>query len=600
MNRGTPIQQAAAFLRDRQPARARAILVRELQKRPSDAAVILLLAGAALDEKEYDRALYYAQRAMELDPENPESHLVLGRACSYTGQLERTDAVLKEAVEKFPDHQMLRSERINQLLVFGRVDDARQIVERALAGGHALDYATRVQHGIILKRLGRAGDAMAVFRSLMTDFPRDPATAEQLANLVNYLPEATPGEVATLHKRYGRLVSETVEGEPAVHARPGPGDAERRLRVGFVSHDFNNHSVAMFSEPIIEHLPRDGFEVFAYFTSVQWDPTTDRIKAHADVFRNVPGIHHAALAEQVRKDRIDILVDLNGLTMGHRLGTFALRPAPVQATSIGYPCTTGLATMDWRTVDATTDPPGAEGMYTERLWRLDPCFLCYRPQAAALMQEPAPARVPDPFVFGSFNALQKISDRLLVAWGRILSGVPGSTLVLKGSGMGEPDAQRELRARAARAGLDPGRLDLVEWKGDTREHLALYRRIGLALDTFPYNGTTTTCEALVMGVPAVTFAGAMHAGRVGASLLKAVGLPQLVMPSEDAYVERAITLATKPGELGALREGLRERLLASPVCDQRAYARRYAEALRGMWRAWCEDRGGATSASSRS
>jgi predicted O-linked N-acetylglucosamine transferase (SPINDLY family) len=257
-------------------------------------------------------------------------------------------------------------------------------------------------------------------------------------------------------------------------------------------------------------------------------------------------------------------------------------------TYLGYPSTTAIPNFGWRFVDAITDPPGAEDSATERLVRLDKSFLCYRPPADAPEPSQGPAASGQPITFGSFNAPMKIGTGTLDAWARVLREVPGSRLLLKGRPFGDAGVRRRVQDELAGRGIDAQRIEFALWTPTIRDHLACYSRVDVALDTFPYNGTTTTCEALWMGVPVVTLEGRMHAGRVGASLLTAVGKPELIARTTDEYVALAARLARDPGRLASLRFSLREKMATSPLRDETGHAARFEAALRSAWREWCE------------
>ena len=291
-----------------------------------------------------------------------------------------------------------------------------------------------------------------------------------------------------------------------------------------------------------------------------------------------------SLDDAIRAERIDVLVELSGHTGANRLTALASKPAPVIVSAIGYPNTTGLPAVDWRVVDSITDPPGAEAFCTERLLRLDPCFLCYRPPD--LDVEPAmPAA--DPVTFGSFNNSAKIGAECTALWARVLQAVPGSRLLVKTQTLADPAVQQAIRRRLAEGGIDEDRVELIAQASTRAEHLALYGRVHVALDSVPYNGTTTTCEALWMGVPVVALLGDRHASRVSASLLSAAGHPEWVAEDAEGVVRIAAALAGDTPHLAAIRSSLRDELRASPLLDSKAYAQRFHAAIRGCWREWC-------------
>jgi predicted O-linked N-acetylglucosamine transferase (SPINDLY family) len=316
------------------------------------------------------------------------------------------------------------------------------------------------------------------------------------------------------------------------------------------------------------------------------DDTTQRIRGLADGWRDVAGIDDAAVDAMIREDKIDILFDLAGHSKGNQLGVFARRPAPVQMTWLGYPDTTGLAAIDCRITDATADPaPAAEARHTERLLRIDDCFVCYQPPPDA---PPVAVREPGAAIaFSSFNNIAKLNAVTIRTWGKILAAVPGSRLALKSSSLNFPDTVDRLLDCCERGGIDPARIELRGWVADRRQHLELYGEIDIALDTFPYNGTTTTCEALWMGVPVITLAGEVHMSRVGATLLHSAGLDELVARDEAHYANTAIALAVDAGWRKSLRAGLRTRLLASPLLDHAGFTRKLEAHCRRAWGEWC-------------
>ncbi len=362
-------------------------------------------------------------------------------------------------------------------------------------------------------------------------------------------------------------------------------DPERPLRVGYVSQDFRDRSAGHFIEGIITGHTRSAFTPFCYHHTLSEDSLTARLRG-ASTWRDIRAADDEAVARTVREDRIDIFVDLTGHTGLGRLAPFAFRPAPVQITYMGYPHTTGLPTIDARIVDSFTDPPGAERFATERLIRHDPCFLCYTPPTHA---PPVAARSPfsTGVVFGSFNSAAKLTDRVLRLWARILREVPGSRLLLKAAAMDSPGAFEHVASALSEEGVDPSRCTL---HGETKglgEHLSAYAGIDIALDPFPYNGTTTTLEALWMGVPVVVLAGNSHRGRVGLSLLTNLGLSALVAANEEEYVGLAKALAGDATRRAALRDSLRAILRDSPICDKAGFVARLEAAYRALWVRFC-------------
>ena len=289
-------------------------------------------------------------------------------------------------------------------------------------------------------------------------------------------------------------------------------------------------------------------------------------------------------------ERIDILIELNGHTLGHRLHALQLRPAPLQATYMGYPNTTGLRTIDLRLVDAVTDPPGSEAFHSERLVRLPGCFLCYTPvdevqQRVGAGFVPALRRTEDDLpVFCCFNAAHKMNDVTIALWSRVLGAVPAARMLVKSRGASGPFSAEGLRGRFTAHGVAPERIDIASFTHSTAEHLNTYAGADIQLDTHPYNGTTTTCESLLMGVPVITLTGDRHVSRVSSSLLSAVGLPELAAPDEEGFVRTAAALAGDVPRLRTLQQGLPQRVRGSILCDAPRFGRVFGEALREAWR----------------
>jgi predicted O-linked N-acetylglucosamine transferase (SPINDLY family) len=341
-----------------------------------------------------------------------------------------------------------------------------------------------------------------------------------------------------------------------------------------------DHSVAFFIEPILAAHDRAAFDVFCYSTAVRGDAVTQRLASKADHWRDCGRLSDYAIAQQIRNDGIDLLVDLAGHTVGNRLAVFAMRATPVQASWIGYPNTTGLKTMDFRLTDAISDPPGADAFSTERLVRLPHGFLCFQPSNdAPPPQAPSDGR---PFTLASFNAVPKYSDGCIAAWAQILRRLPTARLRLKAADLANGLARRRLLAAFAAHGIEAQRIALLPLVASRREHLAAYHDIDLALDPFPYNGTTTTCEALWMGVPVLTLRGQIHAGRTGASLLTQVGLEAFIAETKEAYVEAAVAFAGKIGRDANRRADLRARMKAAPLCRPDIFVPTLERAYRDM------------------
>jgi len=436
--------------------------------------------------------------------------------------------------------------------------------------------------------MGQVAEALGSYRRALEISPAMTPSHSNLLLTMHYVNGIDPAEIFAEHQRFGRL-----------HAPPGLAmrdhanvpDPARRLRLGYVSPDIRTHSVAFFLEPLLEHRDRASFEVYCYALVKSPDKVTQRLKGKVDHFRSCYHLPNPQLAELIRQDGIDILIDLAGHAGTLHAALAGYRPAPVQATYLGYPDTTGIEAVDYRITDAVSDPPGAEAFHTEQLVRLPEGFLCFRPPERVPDCAPPPCLASGHVTFGSFNREFKVSDLVVDLWCRILAAVPGSRLLMKCVAGEDAGCRQYQLGRFAARGIDPARVELVGFIGAAEDHLAMYRGVDVALDTFPYHGTTTTLDSLLMGVPVVTLAGQNHASRVGVSLLTQVGLPDLIARTGDEYVAKAVALAGDPARLGTLHETLRRQLLESTLCDGPGFTSKFEFALRGMWLAWCRSRG---------
>jgi protein O-GlcNAc transferase len=463
----------------------------------------------------------------------------------------------------------------------------------ALQRSIALDPKVAWVHGALSDAFAyvrRDAEATAAWQAAGTADPSYYGNQRWLS-LCELLPLYAGGDPATVfarHRAWGEAVvhRHRTQPQPFKSAR----DPDRPLRVGYVSADYRTHSVAYFLGPLLAAHDPAQFEIACYsaMPATREDAVTARIKATAALWRNIAALDDPAFRRQVLADRIDILVDLSGHFDCSRLAAFAVKPAPVTVTWLGYPATTGLPTMDWRITDAIADPPGAEAFHTEKLMRLDGGFLCYGPPPNAPEVVRPPVVTTGTVTFGSFNNQMKLNAAVIEAWSRLLKSVPSARLLIKSEQLDDEGVADRIRSGFAAEGVDPSRIALRPWIAETRDHLAAYGEVDIALDPFPYNGTTTTCEALWMGVPVVTLVGDRHSARVGLDLLTRVGLERFAAPDTDSYIRVAAALAHDSGTLSMLRSGLREHIACSPLCDAARFAREFETALRAAWRQWCK------------
>jgi protein O-GlcNAc transferase len=505
-----------------------------------------------------------------------EAHQLLCAVLTRRGQ--RDDAVLhgRAALALRPD-DALTLRNLGGLLRSGvELDEAIALLERA-ARLAPDDAGVHAHLGSALSAAGEHARAIRHLERSLVIAPRDLDTHSALLGALHYASEVDAARIAEAHRRCGRLLEGGVTRLPPRRPRE---DANRRLRIGYVSADFRLHSVAFFFEPLLAYHDRTRVELFAYSQTTHPDGVTQRLLTQLDAWRDLVGMSDDEAAARIRADAIDVLVDLSGHTRGNRLGVFARRPAPVQMTYLGYPDTTGLTTIDVRITDAEADPPGmTESLHSERLVRLPHGFLCYRPPEGAPPVAPAPSTLGHIPTFASFNALTKLSAETLTLWARLLRETPEARLLLKHVTLTTPEGRARYAERLAAHGLPLERVVLRGFVPGLAAHLDAYAEVDVALDPFPYHGTTTTCDALYMGVPVVSLLGAAHVSRVGASLLARAGLRELAVDGADAYAETARALLRDEARRVAIRATMRDRIFAGGLTDPERFARSFERAL---------------------
>jgi predicted O-linked N-acetylglucosamine transferase (SPINDLY family) len=587
------VAQARELLLNGKVEQAIVALQRLLPKLPRDVEVLRLLSAASYRLGRFEQARYFAERALEVEPRDALALVNLALAQDALSLADAALRTLRDAAAWHPGDANVHVALANALLRAGAIREAADVCERGLRAGS--DAQLAVTRCSALMQLGEASRAADAAQAALAAHPDEPTLAAQRALALQYSDDATPQDLLHAHAAFGGIVQRIMPAisRPPISAAGGP---EKRLRVGIVSPDLRHHSVAFFLEPFLAHRDPRVLEIRAYSTSRIADATTARLRALCDGFVDASGMSELDLAQRVIHDQLDVAIDLAGHTQGGSLLAFGLRLAPVQITWLGYPDSTGLASIDARFVDSRTDPTPEivkresiddggvpfDARGPERLIRLDPCFLCYRPPTEA--PEPAARDASAPVVFGSFNAARKLSPLCIELWSRVLRAAPESRLMLKSLEFRERDVNERVLSKFAEHGIDAVRLTLLPPTQGLVEHLSCYASVDIALDSFPYHGTTTTCEALWMGVPVITRVGNRHASRVGVSLLTCVGLPELVAHDDDAFVAAAHDLARNRRRLTELRLTLRHRLRASPLLDEPAYAQRVEEAIRRLWR----------------
>lgn len=570
--------QGAAFLQAERWSEAAEAFEQALRLDPGCSAAHSGLGMARVRLGDRRAALTPLLRAADAEPANRNLALLVAELLLKTGRPAQAQARLAPWVT---DGRDAAAEYLFGLALrdAGAVDEATSHFER-FSAQHP-EHAAGLEALAALQRdAGRIEEAIALYRrieALRPDLP-NPASAVLFHQLYR---EHDRAALYRAHLDWGRRFAPLL---PA-WSFSNPPLPERPLTVGYVSADFNLSSAAPFIEPLLSGRDRKAFRAVCYSASTRTDQMTQRLRAQADLWRDIDGVSDDRAAALAREDGLDILVDLNGHTRGGRLGLFALRAAPVQVTYLGYGATTGIAAIDYRITDSWIDPSGiSEQYYCERLVHLSRSMWCFSPPEAAPEAGPLPASANGFVTFASLNNFSKVSPRALALWARLLAALPDSRLLI--AGVGEGESRRRAAAAFAAAGVAPSRL-IFQSRASHAEFLALHREIDIALDSFPYSGGATTCDALWMGVPTVTLAGDAVLARSGLSILAAVGLQQWVARDEEDYLARVVAHASDRLALAALRAELRGRVAGSALCDVGGFAAAMEEKLRWMWRQWC-------------
>ena len=518
-----------------------------LALQPKDHATLSNLGNALLDLSDSEQAAACFREAVALSPVYADAYHNWGLLHLRTGEFQ------------------LASEKFRAALA---IDPRLGESEKGLASA--------------LHDLGYIDEAIAAARRAVSLRPHDRDVHSQLLFSLLHSPDTGVREVFEEHREWARRHASG----PLRSARhENSAEPERRLRIGYVSGDFRHHSVSQFLEPVLARHDRSGFEIFCYHNLAHRDETTERLHRSAAHWRDIATLEDGTVADVVRADRIDVLVDLSGHTRFNRLPVFARKPAPVQATWLGCPGTTGLDSIDYRITDARASPVGTfDALHTERLVRLPHSQWCYQPPAECPAVAPPPSGAGGASTLGAFSSLAKIGPRVIALWCRLLERLVDARLLIVGLGL--EAMQEQYRARFAAAGVAPERIELRGFQS-FGDYLAMHGAVDLMLDTFPYTGGTTTCHALWMGVPVVSLTGNSTSSRGGASLLAAVGLEALVADTHDEYLDKACALARDQGRLSALRAGMRDRMSGSPLMDIERFTRDLEGAYRGMWLKWC-------------
>jgi len=550
----------------------------------------------------YTQAFACFRHILTVEPHNAGACYNLGKLFSLQGDFSQAEQYYRQAIELKKDLAEAYS-NLGQVL-YNRLclSEAEAIYSRALA--YQPDYANPHYHldagaghpkngpparisfqaimhnqlGMVQRKRNHIAAARASFQKAINLAPDYVLAHSNLLFLLSYHVLCSPAEMLAAHQAWDRRHGGAAKAATFGHL--SVDDPDRRLRIGYVSPDFHQHAVNYFFEPLLAAHHRERVEVYCYAEVSRPDVVTRRLAALADGWCSTVGMTDLQVARKIHEDRIDVLIDLAGHT-GSRLPVFAYHPAPLQATYLGYLTTTGLAAMDYWITDEVLHPQDTVELASETLYRLPRCCLAY--QAAA--DAPAPqARTGTPLTFGSFNQITKLSPETISLWSVILQRLPEARLLLKCQLLADRDVAASIHEQFATHGIGAERLQLLSHTPSYQAHLATYNQVDIALDSVPRTGGSTSTDALWMGTPLLTLAGERFIERLSATMLDAIGLPELIAESREDYIEKAVKLATDARRRTALHASLRQRMATSPLCDASGLAAALEDAYQNMWR----------------
>jgi predicted O-linked N-acetylglucosamine transferase (SPINDLY family) len=559
-------------------AEADAAYARSLAISRENPAILTNYARLLTELQQPERALKLLEEVLNRDPSKLTAWLAAGNALQVWGDMDQAAAAYRRALALSPSHQGARYSLALLLIHHGSLTEAEPLVDTIVADDPQSANAWAIVAALRQKQL-RDRDAAAALQQAIAIAP-GPEHHSNLLQTTQYFDDVSPEGLLVAHRQWeARYAAHLFSNPPPVTEHHGDG----RLRLGFVSADFGRHPTGFLALRPIECLDKTQCSVTCYYDLLPEDEYTVRFRAAADDWRVVRGWSNQRLAEQIARDKIDVLFDLMGHT-GTRLLAFARKPAPLQVTWLGYVGTTGLAAMDHLLADRFHVRPGEESYYVEKVLRMPNGYACYGPPPLCPDVGPLPAQSEGPFTFGCFNNAAKLSLPILDAWAEILRLATQSRLLIKNRSLSQPELRDRLHVHFAQHGIPPQRI-LLEQGSPHQELLASYGRVDLALDTQPYSGGLTTCEALWMGVPVVTFPGKTFAGRHSVSHMATAGFGQFVAPDLPGYIDLAVSWAGRLAELAAIRRQMRDHMRRSPLCDAPRFAGDLLAVLRQAWEA---------------
>ena len=536
-------EQARALVDDRLIGSVDAIL----ESDPSRTDLMFLMANIFHATGELGKSEHYYRKVLDHEP-NPLAYTNLGHICHFSGRLSEAIEYRQKLMELCPDEASVYHDL-----------------------GCSLIFSGRKEEGI------------ALLRKAVKMAPSDPAIHSTYLFRLHHMPEIDAQMLYKEHRNWAQTHAPVSLAKNSPTNTPDPG---RRIRVGYISPDFRTHPVAFFFEPLLQEHDRTKVEVYGYSNTSRPDQVTERLEQKFDCYRSIINMRDEDVANLIEQDRIDILVDLAGHTPGNRLTVMAHKPAPITVTYLGYPDTTGMEQVDYRLTDELADPPASQSVYTEKLVYLPNGFLCYGPPDFAPSIGPLPALRNGYITFGSFSNNSKINHDNISLWAQVLRSNKGARLLIKSRAGDDRDMRDSYCRQFANLGISRDRIE-IHGQNPAVGYMQLYNSVDIAFDTYPYNGTTTTCDALWMGVPVISMIGRHHACRVGLSILTRVGLEFFAASTPNEFVARATALAQNLEALVDIRYSMRRRMTESTLCNPKSFADSMENAYRDMWRQWC-------------
>ena len=543
------------------------------------------LAAFFLQLKNPHQALIHAQRAEASSCHNSQFLYHYGLIWIELNKLHQAANQFERVLSLDPEHY---GALINLALIEILLGNIKKAENRLLNRNknYPKEYNTLLNLGFCCEQQGRINRAIEYYQQAVSTGDRNRMNAHsgQLF-LRHYQWNITPEKLFKYHCQFSNQLEKTNVCQFNINDYTNLS----KINIGYVSSDFNNHPVSSFLYPILKYHDATSFNIYCYSTTEQMDDMTDKIKEVVFKWTDIRFLSNDAICKAIQNDCIHILVDLAGHTKNNCIEIFAMKPAPVQVSYLGYPGTTGIAQIDYRITDRWADPPGTGNYYAEKLVRMPNCFLCYNPDSQAPQVTDLPAQKNEWISIGSFNRMPKLNDNILDLWTRILKRLNKSRLFLKSKAFTDPEIQNRIKTFFKKRGIEDNRLILLGHSPTREQHLSLYNQMDIALDTFPYHGTTTTCEALWMGVPVITLEGQSHVSRVSVSILQNIGLKDCIAKTPEEYIDKTIQMASDISFLSQIRTQLRSIVRFSSLCQLQDYVSDLERTYQWMWKQFTKD-----------